>query len=59
MPKTNLQKVPPPDEPLIEIRIFVEKSIIDAIGGIDKAKLIAYWSLVNEAEPDENNANEC
>lgn len=59
MHKTDLQKVPPPDEPLIEIRIYVEQSVIDAIGGIDKAKLIAYWSLVNEAEPDENDANEC
>lgn len=54
MTQKDIQKISQPDEPLIEIRIFVEKSIIDACGGIDKSKLIAYWSLVNEAEPDEN-----
>ena len=58
MPKKDLQKAPPPDEPLVEIRIYVEQSVVNAIGGIEKAKLIAYWSLVNEADPDENNANE-
>ena len=58
MTQKDIQKVSQPEDPLIEIRIFVEKSIIDAIGGIDKAKLTAYWLLVNEADQDNNNANE-
>lgn len=54
MHKKDLQKVSQPDEPLVEIKIYVEQSVVNSIGGIEKAKLIAYWSLVNEAEPDEN-----
>lgn len=58
MAQKDIQKISQPDEPLVEIRIYVEQSVVNAIGGIEKAKLIAYWSLVNEAEPDDNNANE-
>ncbi len=45
-----------PDEPLVEIKIYVEKSVIDACGGIDKAKLIAYWQLVEIAEEEKGKA---
>lgn len=42
------KKIKKPDEPLVEVKIYVEKSIIDACGGIDKAKLLAYWHLVDQ-----------
>lgn len=45
MPKKNK-----PDEALVELRIYVEKSVIDACGGMDKAKLIAYWHLVDQKQ---------
>lgn len=43
-----MAKKPKPNEPLVEVKIYVEKSAIDACGGMEKAKIIAYWSLVDQ-----------